>query len=353
MAGVQAKPGNYTGNGGPATLAQLNAPLGVALDSRGNIYIADYSNNVVRKVNITTGIITTVAGQGPKQAQAGVNGIGGLATSAQLYQPIGLYIDSSDNIYIADGGGEQVKKIDHATKILSLIAGSPQGTLGNAGDGFLATGTNVQFHFPAAVQFTPNGDLYILDIGASIVRKVDHLTGIISTVYGNNRTQGYSGDGFVVTHTTDFVSTKFNVPRDMKFDASYNLYIADSSNNAIRRIDHATLIVTTVAGTGVAGSTGDGGLATAAKLNSPRGIAFDSSGNYYITEYSGHRVRKVDIVTGIISTVAGTGVSGYSGDGGFATNAKLNKPNGIVVHPSGYLIVAENGNNVIRKISFA
>jgi len=326
----------YTGNGGPAASATLENAEIVVLDASGNIYISGDGCHCVRKVTISTGIITTIAGTGT----AGNTGDGGLATSAKLNFPMGLALDASGNIYIADFYNMNIRKVTISTGIISTVAGN--GTAGFSGDGGLATAAELYYPFGIAVD--GSGNIYIGDLKNSRVRKVTASTGLISTIAGNG-TAGYSGDGGLAA------AAELNYLQIIILDAANNIYIADQENNRVRKIDATTGIITTIAGNGTGGFAGDGGLATAAELSYPTGLAFDKSGNLYIGDQNNKRVRKVTKSTGIITTVAGNGTSGFSGDGGSPTSAKLSFLDGVAVDASGAVYIADTGNNRIRKVT--
>ena len=322
--------GGFSGDGGPATSAQLNSPIGVAVDSSGNLFISDDANSRIRKVD-TSGNISTVAGT----STAGFSGDGGPATSAQLNFPSGVALDSSGNLFIADTSNRRVRKLDTSGNI-STVAGN--GTLGSSGDGGPATSAELSVPFGVAVD--SSGNLFIVDGFTHTVRKVD-TSGIISTVAGVG-TAAFSGDGGPAT------SAHLNNPNDLVVDSSGNLFIADRNNHRIRKVDTSGDI-STVAGTGTSGFSGDGGPATSAKLKSPEAVAVDSSGNLFIADRFNHRIRKVD-TSGNISTVAGTGTAGFSGDGGPATSAKLASPARVAVDSSGNLLITDRANHRIRKV---
>ncbi|WP_455644303.1 NHL domain-containing protein [Paenibacillus chitinolyticus] len=321
----------YGGDGGPATSAQLSYPNGVALDSSGNMYIADTLNSRIRKVELS-GKMSTIAGTGVTE----YGGDGGDAASARLNHPIGVAVDSSGNMYIADTYNHRIRKVDASGKI-STVAG--KGFSGYGGDGGAAT--SARLHTPYGVALDSSGNMYIADTLNNLIRKVD-VSGKISTIAGTG-VAGYGGDGGAAT------SAQLNMPTEVAVDSSGNMYIADYDNHRIRKVDPSGKI-STVAGTGVAGYGGDGGAATSAQLNRPTGVAVDSSRNMYIADTLNNRIRKVDS-SGKISTITGTGVQGFSGDGGPATFAQLNSAFGVTVDSSGDLYIADSLNNRIRKLS--
>jgi trimeric autotransporter adhesin len=322
----------YTGNGAAAASAELNFPAGVALDASGNLYIADANNNVVRKVT-TAGTISTIAGNGT----AGYTGNGGAATNAELNGPYGVVLDASGNLYIADTNNNVIRKVTTAGTI-STVAGT--GSSGNTGNGGPAT--SAKLSGPAGIAVDASGNLYIADSGNNVVRKVT-TAGTISLVAGTG-TVGYSGIGSVAT------SVDLSWPVGVAVDASGNIYIADAESNVVLKVT-PTGTLTTVAGNGNIGYTGDGGPAVNAELNNPTGVAVDGAGNLYIADTLNNVVRTVT-PGGIITTMAGTGTPGYSGNGGPSTKAKLNSPLGIVASGSGTVYVADTSNNVIRTLSW-
>ena len=319
----------FAGDGGPAVSAMLRGPEGIALDAAGNLHIADYVNDRVRKVDALTGTISTVAGTG----EEGFSGDGGPATVAMLNGPGGIALDGAGNLYIADGSNHRVRKVDAATGDISTIAGT--GRVGFSGDGGLATAATLRFPGPVACDSA--GNLFVVDDERRI-RKVDASTGRISTVAGG------LGDGGPAT------SAAFWRLAQVACDSAGNLHIADRSNNRIRKVDASIGTISTVAGTGVEGFGGDGGSAVSAMLNAPCAVAFDAAGSLYIADSGNHRVRKVDVATGDISTVAGTGEEGFGGDGGPATSAMLNGPDGVALDGAGNLYIADQENHSVRKV---
>ena len=323
----------YFGDSGTATAAEMSYPSGVAVDASGNLFIADAGNNVIRKVG-TNRSIMTVAGNGTN----GFSGDGGSTTAAELSNPQGVAVDTAGNLFIADSGNQRIRKVG-INGTITTVAGN--GTNGYSGDSSAAT--NAELLSPYGVAVDASGNLFIADSGNSVIRKVG-TNGVITTVAGNGG-YGYSGDGGAATNATLSGSVGVAV------DASGNLYIADNGNNVIRKVD-SNGNITTVAGDGLSGYAGDGGLATSARLASPSGVAVDASGDLFIADFYNSVIRKVND-SGAITTVAGTGSYGYLGDGGAATSAALSYPVGVALDASGDLFIADSGNNAIREVIFA
>src|ERR1017187_2259079 len=319
---------SYSGDSGQATSAQLNTPQAVAVDSSGNLYIADTVNNVVRKVT-AGGVISTIAGNGT----AGSAGDGSAAIGAQLNHPQGIAVDANGGVYISDTQNARVRKITNGT--INTVAGS--GTAGLGGDGGAAT--SAQLNIPAGLAVDGAGNLYIADFSNNRIRKVTS-GGTITTLAGNGLA-GYSGDGGAAANA------QLTTPVALATDAGGNVYIADKGNNAVRVVNSSG-IISTVAGNGLAGYSGDGGPAVSAMVGNPTGVAVDASGNLYISDGS-VRVRKV-YSSGFINTIAGNGTRGYSGDGGVGVFAAMNGPAGIALASNGNLYIADSGNSAIREL---
>jgi gliding motility-associated-like protein len=325
----------YTGNGGPATSAELNAPAAARVDDSGNVYIVDFNNQVIRKVS-ASGIITTIAGNGI----GGYIGDGGPATAAELKDPDDLTFDSLGNIYITDGFYSIIRKVTISTGIITTVAGN--GTWGFSGDGGQAT---------AAQLFTPTGVyidkrhncMYIADEQNNRIRKVDMISGIITTVAGNG-TSTYTGDGGPAT------AAALYFPVSVKTDITGNVYIDDASNNRIRKIDVATGIITTIVGNGKKGFAGDGGQATSAEVNTLNDVALDTLGDIYIADGGNNRIREIDKNTGIITTIVATGKAGFKGDGGPAILSEIFDPTSVSFDRHGNYYISDGENERIREV---
>lgn len=319
-----------SGDGGPAFDATLNQPGGIAIDSAGNVYIADFANYRVRKVD-TAGVITTVAGTGTP----GYSGDGGPATAAELNGPIGVAVDAGGNLYIAEYYSSCIRKVD-ITGTITTVAGT--GAPGYSGDGGAAN--TAALNYPTGVAVDSAGNVYIADGSNSRIRKVDPQ-GIITTFAGTGAF-GFSGDGGPATDAV------LDGPNGVAVDNAGKVYIADTYNNRIRVVGVSGTI-TTVAGTGTAGYSGDGGEATAAKLNTPTGLIPDSMGDIYIADRENDRVRMIDS-SGTIKTVAGTGTAGYSGDGMLAVASELNFPSDLALDSQNGLYIADRLNHRVRLV---
>lgn len=389
-----------TGDGGPATEAQISMTGCPAFDNNGNLYIADCLNQRVRMIAAASGLISTVAGTGVK----GVAGDGGPAAAARLLSPSAVAVDNQSNLYISSLTGTTVRKVDGQTKIISTVAGTA--TIGFGGDGSPAT--KALLNAPSVVALDPQQSLCISDYNNARIRRVNASTQVITTVAGSSNvgdqgsatsatlnqpgglacdtssqlyiadegdhrirlvntsgnistvagvgTSGYGGDSGPAT------SAYLNLPVDVKLDSAGNLYIADLGNQRIRRVDARTRTISTVAGSGKQGYSGDNGPATAALLNGPRGVALDTGSNLYIADMFNARVRFVNrsaqpftlyqgsanaltVQPGAITTIAGTGVVGYSGDGGPAVRATLNSPRALTVDAQGNLYIVEGSDD--------
>ena len=328
IAGVPTNNPQYAGDGDLAIDASLNYPNGVVMDAAGNTYIADADNNCIRQIDLN-GIITTIAGQ-PLQSP-GYSGDGGPSTNALLNLPMGIAIDTIGNIYIADANNNCIRQID-LNRNITTIAGLGPNDGGYIGDGGPAT--SAELSGPRGVAVDTNGNIYIADTLNNAIRQVDS-SGIISTMVLN---------------------VSINGPFGIAVDTTGNVYIADTGNSCIREKNISNNTVTIIAGNGDGslGYSGDGGNATSALLNRPFGVAVDINGNVYISDTNNNCVRRIN-TQGIITTIAGMGPNngGYNGDNILATNAELKYPNGIEIDPLGNIYIADAGNNIIRKLTLS
>jgi len=329
---------NLTAPAQTQSLSALTVPLilpsAVVFDSAGNLYFAETANHGIRKVD-TTGHITTIAGTGIE----GFSGDAGPAISAALDSPQGLALDIANNLYLADTHNHRVRRIDAATGIITTIAGT--GTPGFSGDN--APATSAQLSLPTALALDTTGNLYLADTGNHRIRKIS-TTGIITTIAGTG-TQGFSGDG------GSALAAAIDSPTGLALDTENNLYLADTHNHRIRRIDATTGIITTIAGTGTQGFSGDTIAATSAQIALPHGLTVDATGNLYLADMGNHRIRRIDATTGLITTVAGDGTQSFAGDGGPAIAASLDTPRATTLSPSNLLTLADTGNQRIRQLT--
>lgn len=325
----------YNGDNIAGTDSRLNTPQGVAVDLLGNVYVADTGNHRVRKIAAVTGVITTVGGTGVP----GYDGDDVVATNARLNGPVSVAVDNAGNLYIADRANNRVRRIASSTGIITTVAGTGSNVYN--GDNIAATIASVA---PSGVAISPSGDLYIPEAGNKRVRRVSMATGLITTIAGNGSLD-YNGENIPTS------SAALYRPGNVSVDASGNIFFAEPLSNRVRKITKATGKITTVAGTGLTGFSGDNGDATKAALNSPGGIAVSSSGDVYFSDALNNRVRKVSVATGTILTVAGTGVPGYNADGIAATSSHLNLPIALAIDSSGNLFISDALNNRVRKVS--
>ncbi len=297
---------SFSGDNGLAVNAGIFAPSDIALDGLGGFYIADTYNNRIRKVN-ATGIITTIAGNDT----AGYNGDNIPATAAELWHPVGVACDHAGNIYIADSYNSRIRKIN-SSGIITTIAGN--GTSGYTGDNILADTTEI--YNPHCLTVDADENIYFTDFGNYRIRKINNA-GMITTIAGSG-VGGNSGDNGPAT------VAEIYSPWGITMDNSGNVYFSDYFLNVVRKINTSG-IITTIAGKGDYGYSGDNGPADSAKFENVSGLAIDNSGNLYISDVENARIRRVDAVSGIITTIVGNGISGFSGDSGPATAGRHNE----------------------------
>lgn len=321
-----------TGPGHPsppqeALASFLASPQSVVTSSSGTVFVSDFGNNRVRRIN-SDGTVTTVAGDG----QAGFRGDGGSATSAELSEPSGLALDAAGDLYIADSGNNRIRKLTPAG-VITTVAGN--GLAGDTGDGGRAI--DAQLHQPAGVAIGPDNSIYIADTGNNRVRQVTP-NGIIITVAGNGQ-RGFA-DGLAI-------HAELDEPTGVAA-AGGTLYIADFGNNRVRRLSSG--IITTFAGNDLSGPGGDNGPAIDAQLDGPESVAVSRDGGVYIADFGHNEIRLVN-TNGIITTVAGNAISGFSGDNGPATAAQIDNPVGVAIGQDGTVYIADTGNDRVRKIA--
>ena len=325
------------------TVVGVNSPYDVAADNSGNIFVADFLDSQIFEVNVSTGVTTMVAGDGT----LGYGVDGGQATATTLGRPESVAVDASGNLFIADEAEERILEVNLASGVITTVAGD--GTMGYSGDNGPATAAELDG--PGDVAVDGNGHLFICDTENQRIREVNLSTGVITTVAGNGYKStfpygGFAGDGGQAT------AAELNIPASAAVDANGNLFIADTFNDRIREVNLSSGVITTVAGGGY-GYNGDGGQATAARLEYPAAVAVNGGGQLFIADEGNSRIREVNLSTGIITTVAGNGTSGYSGDGGPATAAEIGAPNDVALDTLGDLFIADTNNSCIREVRAA
>lgn len=328
----------FSGDGGPATKAKLNQPFGVVFDKTGNLHFSDTFNHRIRRVDARTGIVTTVVGNGRK----GFGGDDGKATEAQLNEPYGLCFGNDGTLYIVDRLNYCIRAVDAKTGVIRTIAGVG-GRSGYAGDGGPAT--KALFREPNGICFDGVGKLYVADVAGQRVRVIDLKSGTISTAAGNG-TKASTGDGGPLKAAT------FAGPRAVAYGPDSCLYVVEREGNSVRRIDLKKQTIERFAGTGKKGYTGDGGPSKNATFDGPKEIDIDKEGNVYVADTENEAIRRIDAKTGIITTVAGKGRSKTPGlgDGGSATAATLGRPHGVAVGPDGAIYIGDTNSHRIRRV---
>jgi streptogramin lyase len=331
--------GNASNNGdaGPALKINVGDPFGVEIGPDGALYITEVRNHRVRRLDLKTGELTTVAGNGTK----GYSGSGGPATAAQLNEPYEVRFDKDGNMYFVEMQNHIVSRVDAKTKIISTIAGT--GQAGYGGDGGPAT--KAMFKQPHSITLDDRGGLYVADIGNHRIRRVDLETGIIDSIAGSDERKlpvdGQTAKGNSILG-----------PRALFIDGR-TMWIGLREGHSVWRLDMDRGTLHHIAGTGKQGFTGDGGAAKVAAFNGPKGVAVGPDGNVYVADTENQTIRKIDVRTGLISTVAGSGpqAKGYGGDGGEATRAKMDRPHGICVGPDGAIYVGDTLNHRVRRVN--
>jgi streptogramin lyase len=328
----------FAGDGGPAAKAKLDQPFDVAFDRAGHLYFSDTFNHRIRKVDAKTGVITTVAGSGKK----GFAGDGGKATDASLNEPYGVELDADGNLYIVDRLNFIVRRVDGKSGVITTVAGTG-GKAGYAGDGGPADRAGLKE--PNGICLDGKGKLYIADVADHRVRVVDLKTGMITTVCGTGKGAS-TGDG------GPFKDAAVLGPRAVAVGPDGSLYVVERNGNAVRRIDFARGTIERFAGTGRRGYSGDGGPALAATFDGPKEIDIDKDGNVYVADTENEAIRRIDAKTRAVTTVAGRGRTKTPGlgDGGPPTAATLGRPHGVVVGPDGALYIGDTNSHRIRVV---
>jgi sugar lactone lactonase YvrE len=332
LAGTHVR--TFSGDGGPASSAALNEPRDTAVGPRGEIYVADTFNNRIRVIR-PNGTISTFAGNGSHTAPTDPDvGDGGPATKAGLAWPHDVFADDAGNVFIADSDHNRIREVT-TDGTIHTVAG--RGAAGSTGDGGPAVDARLKNPKSVALH---GGYLYTAGLDNK-VRRIDMSSGVITT---------YAGTGEAGYANGPAAGAKFSSPQRLQIDSRGTVYVADAKNSAIRRIDPATHVVSTVAGTGVGGYNGASGQAVRMQLNQPRGIALEGDNGLYIADSNNQRIRRLNLTSGQLTTVAGT-TRGYSGDGGPAGSARLYQPRGLTVTPAGDLIIADTLNSVLRIVT--
>ena len=334
---------NFLGDGGPATSAVLRNPYGVSYSKLGDVFIADTYAHLVRKVSADSGLMSTIVGIANVPG-APVNELNIAGTTTNLNYPYDVAADRSGNCYIADRNNHRIRKWTASTGMVASFAG--YGVAGSNGDNIAAT--SAKLFSPSGVALDSGGNVYISDTSNNAIRRVDKMTNIITTIVGNSKMASFGGD------KNNAFNAYINAPRGIFFDSSNNLYIADTNNNRVRKVTKfcvgCTNIINTIAGNGVVGSAGDGSYATKASLNNPTSIVVNAAGGMYIAD-SGNQLLRV-VIGGSISTAAGTGIAGYDGDGYKSSLAsKFNALQGMTIDLLGNIFIADSGNGVIRYLT--
>ena len=336
FAGTGVK--GFAGDSSPASRARLDQPFDVALDRAGNVYFSDTFNHRIRRVDAECGVITTVAGNGDR----GYRGDGGPAVDANLNEPYGIELDADGNLYVVDRLNSCVRMVDAKTGVISRVAGTG-GKLGFTGDGGPAT--QALLREPNGLCLDGKGKLYIADVADQRVRVVNLTTGTIDTLAGNGK-KLTGGDGGPLKDAT------FAGPRAVAVGPDGLLHVVEREGNCVRRVDLAKQTIERFAGTGKKGYTGDGGPATDATFDGPKEIDVDRHGNVFVVDTENEVIRRIDSKTGIVTTVAGKARSKTPGlgDGGPATAATLGRPHGVAVGPDGALYIGDTNSHRIRVV---
>ena len=323
----------FSGDGGPATKAELDNPFGIVRGPDGAFYYCEYTGQRIRRIG-KDGTITTIAGTG----QVGFTGDGGPALEATFNKPHELRFDTFGDLYIVDMVNHAVRKIDMKTGMITTIAGT--GQPGYGGDGGPAV--KAQFKQPHSIQFGPEGDLYICDIGNHVIRKIDMKTATISTFAGTGKA-GDTPDG------SPIAGTPLKGPRSLDFDREGNLWLATREGNQVFKFELKAGKIHHIAGTGKGGFTGHGGPALEATLSGPKGISVDASGNVWLADCESHSIRMIDAKSGRIELIAGTGKKGDGADGD-PLKCEMGRPHGVYADADGGIYIGDSEAHKIRVL---
>ena len=323
----------YSGDGGPASRAQINNPYGIAIGADGALYICDTDNHVVRKVS-RDGTITTVAGNGKR----GYSGDGQKATEASMNEPYELRFDRHGNLYVVERMNHVVRFVDARTGLIRTVAGN--GKAGFSGDGGPAVSASL--HEPHSIQLDQKGNLYICDIRNHRIRRVNLKSGIITTFAG-------TGERAPTPDGAKIAGTPLNGPRALDFDKEGNLWLALREGNAVYKMDLKRGRLHHVAGTGTQGFSGNGGPAKLATLSGPKGLSVGPNGNIYLTDTESHSLRMIDIRKQTLELIAGTGDRG-DGPEGDPKSCKMSRPHGVFVASDGSIYVGDSEAHRVRVI---
>ena len=324
------------GDAGPATKTNVNQPFGVEIGPDGALYICEVGHHRVRRLDLKSGELTTVAGSGRK----GYAGDGGPATKAELNEPYEVRFDKSGNMLFVEMQNQLVRRVDGKTGTIRTVAGT--GKKGFSGDGGPATAAT--FSSPHSIALDADDNLYIADIGNHRIRRVDAKTGIVTTIAGNGERQQPT-DGQLAA------GRPMAGPRALVVD-NRTLWIALREGHAVWKLDLTSGLLAHIAGTGKPGFSGDGGPAKTATFNGPKGIALGPDKSIYVVDTENHAIRRIDAASGTISTVAGVypAQKGGAGDGGPATSGTMDRPHGICVAPDGTIYIGDTNNHRVRRV---
>lgn len=333
IAGI-GTPG-FAGDGGPGDQAQVNNPYGLVIGPDGALYFCDIDNHAIRRLDMRTHKLSTVAGTLGKKGYAGD---GGPALKAELNQPYEIRFDKAGNMYFVEMPNHVVRRVDKRTGVISTVAGT--GQPGFSGDG--GPGVKAQMRQPHSIAFDPQGRMLICDIGNHRVRRLDMKTGIIETWLG-------TGEKTAIQDGAPLKGTAVYGPRAIDLDPKGNLYLALREGNAVYRVDIAAGKFVHLAGTGEKGWDGDGADARKAKLNGPKGIAWSPDGGVYLADTESHTIRRIDLKSGVITTIIGTGQRGNGPDGD-PRKCQTARPHGIFVDRKGVIYVADSEAHRVRML---